>query len=63
MELQAAEDSTTHMEPFGEACLRKATFVKVGTLHPDAHGVNLLLKARTGMTLDVFCKSGLGFLR
>ncbi|CAJ1386720.1 unnamed protein product [Effrenium voratum] len=31
-------------EVFSKACLRKATFVKVGTLHPDAHGVNLLLK-------------------
>ncbi|CAE7800839.1 unnamed protein product, partial [Symbiodinium microadriaticum] len=26
------------------ACLRKATFVKVGTLHPDAKGLNVLLK-------------------
>lgn len=29
-----------------EACLKKSNFVKVGTLHPDARGVNVLVKAQ-----------------
>ncbi|CAE7791073.1 unnamed protein product [Symbiodinium sp. CCMP2456] len=60
--LQAAEFQTQLLElladTFSKACLRKATFVKVGTLHPDAKGLNVLLKVLEEPRLAVKTASG-----